>query len=275
MALRLFIQRPSKPLQNKRIPLKIKSFVDPTADGTIIHSDEQFDDAQSSYIYKTIKCCSPSARRIFSFIMEDHISVIFNVFSKHGVKVHLMQNSALNFSVCADVKPTMCDGLIAELSDSFFLYDTTKTSTCLLSDTTKHLTFPKNCKIKRAHPTTQPIYPSVCFTLTEPVIHGDDKPTSFHSTFDSLSSSEESTDCSTSSIPASLILPQPKTLQSRHLQNCPGFGVSSSKETGVPFIAINSAYNLVPPVGTMVPLGSFSFIHMATIGTVNKAPATA
>ena len=53
--------------------------------------------------------------------MEDHISVIFNVFSKHGVKVHLMQNSALNFSVCADVKPTMCDGLIAELSDSFLV----------------------------------------------------------------------------------------------------------------------------------------------------------
>ena len=110
-----------KPLQNKRIPLKIKSFVDPTATGTIIHSNEQFDDAQSSYIYKNNQMLFTISPTDFSFIMEDHISVIFNVFSKHGVKVHLMQNSALNFSVCADVKPTMCEGLIAELSDRFLV----------------------------------------------------------------------------------------------------------------------------------------------------------
>ena len=73
-----------KPLQNKRIPLKIKSFVDPTADGTIIHSDEQFDDAQSSYIYKNNQMLFTISPTDFSFIMEDHISVIFNVFSKHG-----------------------------------------------------------------------------------------------------------------------------------------------------------------------------------------------
>ena len=108
-----------KPLQNKRIPLKIKSFVDPTSEGTIIHSDEQFDDAQSSYIYKNNQMLFTISPTDFSFIMEDHISVIFNIFSKHGVKVHLMQNSALNFSVCADVKSTMCDGLIAELSEQF------------------------------------------------------------------------------------------------------------------------------------------------------------
>ena len=110
-----------KPLQNKSIPLKIKSFVDPAAEGTIIHSDEQFDDAQSSYIYKNNQMLFTISPTDFSFIMEDHISVIFNVFSKHGVKVHLMQNSALNFSVCADVKPTMCEGLIEELSNSFLV----------------------------------------------------------------------------------------------------------------------------------------------------------
>ena len=110
-----------KPLQNKNIPLKIKSFVDPTADGTIIHSDEQFDDVQSSYIYKKNQMLFTISPTDFSFIMEDHISVIFNIFSKHGVKVHLMQNSALNFSVCADVKPTMCEGLIEELSENFLV----------------------------------------------------------------------------------------------------------------------------------------------------------
>lgn len=110
-----------KPLQNKDIPLKIKSFVDPTSEGTIIHSDEQFDDAQSSYIYKNNQMLITISPTDFSFIMEDHISVIFNVFSTHGVKVHLMQNSALNFSVCADVKPTVCQRLIEELSEHFLI----------------------------------------------------------------------------------------------------------------------------------------------------------
>ena len=110
-----------KPLQNKNIPLRIKSFVDPSANGTIIHSDEQFDDVHSSYIYKNNQMLLTISPTDFSFIMEDHISVIFNVFSKHGVKVHLMQNSALNFSVCADVKPTMYARLIEELSEDFLV----------------------------------------------------------------------------------------------------------------------------------------------------------
>ena len=110
-----------KPLQNKNIPLKIKSFVHPQAEGTIIHFDESQDYNQPSYIYKTNQLLITISPKDFSFIMEDHISVIFNVFSKHGVKVHLMQNSALNFSVCANVKTTMCAALIKELSANFLV----------------------------------------------------------------------------------------------------------------------------------------------------------
>ena len=108
-----------KPLQNKDIPLRIKSFVEPTADGTLIHSDESQDYNQPSYIYKAEQLLITISPRDFSFIMEDHISVIFKVFATHGVKVHLMQNSALNFSVCANVKKTMRAGLFEELSANF------------------------------------------------------------------------------------------------------------------------------------------------------------
>ena len=110
-----------KPLQNKNIPLRIKSFVDPKGKGTIIHADESHDYDQSSYIYKTNQLLITISPKDFSFIMEDHLSVIFRVFSKHGVKVHLMQNSALNFSVCANVKPTMCANLITELAEDFLV----------------------------------------------------------------------------------------------------------------------------------------------------------
>ncbi|MBM75762.1 MAG: aspartate kinase [Proteobacteria bacterium] len=110
-----------KPLQNKNIPLKIKSFLNPDSEGTIIHFDESKDFNQPSYIYKTNQLLITISPKDFSFIMEDHISEIFTVFSSMGVKVHLMQNSALNFSVCADIKRTMLQPLIDELSKMFLV----------------------------------------------------------------------------------------------------------------------------------------------------------
>lgn len=110
-----------KPLQNKNIPLRIKSFVDPQGEGTIIHSDESHDYEQPSYIYKRNQLLITISPKDFSFILEDHLSVIFSVFAKHGVKVHLMQNSALNFSVCANVKSINCANLIAELANNFLV----------------------------------------------------------------------------------------------------------------------------------------------------------
>ncbi|MDG2370382.1 MAG: aspartate kinase [Flavobacteriales bacterium] len=108
-----------KPLQNKNIPLRIKSFIDPESSGTIIQSDESSDANQPSYIYNKNQLLISISPKDFSFIMEDHISEIFNLFSKNGLKVHLMQNSALNFSVCANMKKAMLKNLIEELSENF------------------------------------------------------------------------------------------------------------------------------------------------------------
>ena len=108
-----------KPLQNKNIPLRIKSFIEPESSGTIIQSDESFDDNHPSYIYNSNQLLISISPKDFSFIMEDHISEIFKLFSKSGLKVHLMQNSALNFSVCANIKKVMLKALIDELAEKF------------------------------------------------------------------------------------------------------------------------------------------------------------
>lgn len=108
-----------KPLQNKNIPLRIKSFIDPESSGTIIQSDESCDANQPSYIYNKNQLLISISPKDFSFIMEDHISEIFHLFSKSGLKVHLMQNSALNFSVCANMKKAMLKNLIDELSETY------------------------------------------------------------------------------------------------------------------------------------------------------------
>ena len=56
-----------------------------------------------------------------SFIVEEHISHIFSVFAEHGVKVNLMQNSALSFSVCIDNDVVKTKPLINDLESHYIL----------------------------------------------------------------------------------------------------------------------------------------------------------
>jgi aspartate kinase len=55
----------------------------------------------------------------FSFIAEDNLSNIFALLSKHGVKVNMMQNSAISFSICVDDDELKISSLIEELKDQF------------------------------------------------------------------------------------------------------------------------------------------------------------
>lgn len=90
-----------KPLQNKNIPLFVKPFGEPAASGTCI-------DADSSplpvpcYISKNDQVLLSLSPKDFSFIAEENLSLIFDCFAKHHVKVNMMQHSAINFSVCID-----------------------------------------------------------------------------------------------------------------------------------------------------------------------------
>ncbi|MCG8582414.1 MAG: aspartate kinase [Bacteroidales bacterium] len=91
-----------KPLQNKQIPLLVKSFVEPHNAGTVIKSSEQSGDLQPIFVLKRKQILISMSPKDFSFIMEESLSDIFHIFSKHRVTLNMMQTSALNFSVCAD-----------------------------------------------------------------------------------------------------------------------------------------------------------------------------
>lgn len=107
-----------KPLQNKGIPLFVRSFLKPEEEGTVIkESDQRLNVA--SYIFKTDQILISIQPKDFSFIAEDNLSNIFAIFSKHGVKVNMMQNSAISFSVCVDDDDFKIKPLIAELQDQF------------------------------------------------------------------------------------------------------------------------------------------------------------
>jgi len=91
-----------KPLENKHIPLYIKSFITPESPGTLINKNSDNDDLIPSFIFKMDQTLISISPRDFSFIMEDKLSEIFGIFADLGIKINLMQTSAINFSVCID-----------------------------------------------------------------------------------------------------------------------------------------------------------------------------
>ena len=107
-----------KPLQNKNIPLYVKSFLKPKDDGTVIRDGEKRLNIPS-YIFKIDQVLISIQPKDFSFIAEDNLSDIFEVFSKHGVKINLMQLSAISFSVCCDDHAEKIKSLVAELQQQF------------------------------------------------------------------------------------------------------------------------------------------------------------
>ncbi len=109
-----------KPLQNKSIPLYVKSFVNPDGVGTVIRSDVKVKELPPVLVLKQNQIFITFSPKDFSFIMEKNLSQILTVFSKYRIKINLMQNSALNFSVCVDMKRNIPQ-LIEELNEQYLI----------------------------------------------------------------------------------------------------------------------------------------------------------
>ena len=93
-----------KPLQNKGIPLFVKSFIHPDEPGTIIQESTDQDNLVPSFIVKKDQVLFSIRPTDFSFIAEENLSDIFNRLAAAGLKINVMQNSALSFSILLDQK---------------------------------------------------------------------------------------------------------------------------------------------------------------------------
>ncbi|MEG2666929.1 MAG: aspartate kinase, partial [Bacteroidales bacterium] len=114
-----------KPLQNKSIPLHVRSFVDPQEKGTWIGLENVVNTQIPSYIFKAKQVLLSIYPKDFSFIEEESLASIFSVLVKYNIRVNLMQNSALSFSVCVDECKGEWRKLISDLENQFdFLYNT-------------------------------------------------------------------------------------------------------------------------------------------------------
>lgn len=107
-----------KPLQNKKIPLFVRSFVQPEKEGTKIH-DEDVSLPIPCFIFKVNQVLLSISPKDFSFIVEENLGEIFDLFARHRVKMNVMLNSAISFSVSVDNDDRKLPALIALLREKF------------------------------------------------------------------------------------------------------------------------------------------------------------
>jgi aspartate kinase len=107
-----------KPLADRHIPLRVKSFLDPSAPGTLIH-DCQHPPLVPAFIRKAGQCLLSFESKDFAFISEENLEVIFGALAQARLKINLMQNSAISFSVCTDFNEMRLQRLLALLQGQF------------------------------------------------------------------------------------------------------------------------------------------------------------
>ena len=107
-----------RPLENKRIPLYVKPFGDPTAAGSRIHADAVGPINVPVYIWRKNQVLITVRPLDFSFVLEESLNRLFEIVHRHRLKVSLIQASAVTISVSVD-HTRYVDEALDELREQF------------------------------------------------------------------------------------------------------------------------------------------------------------
>lgn len=107
-----------KPLQNKGIELHVRSFINFNEPGTVVKESGRKLPIPS-FIFKVNQVLVSMQPKDFSFIAEENLSRIFEVVFRLGIKVHMMQLSAINFSFCTDLDREKIDEFIDAVQNEY------------------------------------------------------------------------------------------------------------------------------------------------------------
>ena len=110
-----------QPLKQKQIPLLVRSFVNPKEKGTQVSNGANLEPFIPCFIVKKNQILLSISALDFSFMVENNISYIFQKLHDYQLKVNLIQNSAISFSVCVDNKFGKFDAFFEELNSQFKL----------------------------------------------------------------------------------------------------------------------------------------------------------
>ena len=108
-----------QPLQRKEIPLYVKSFLNPLAAGTCVSKESTLEPQIPCFIVKKNQILISLSSLDFSYIVEENISEIFSLLHLYKMKVDVIQNSAISFSVCIDNLYNNLDKLLQHLKARF------------------------------------------------------------------------------------------------------------------------------------------------------------
>lgn len=109
-----------QPLMRRNIPLYVRSFLHPEESGTVVaHTQEGDVINRPCYIFKDNQTLLSFATKDFSFIVEDHLREIFDAFTRTGVQINLMQNTAISFSVCVNSEEERIGNLLRLMEGLF------------------------------------------------------------------------------------------------------------------------------------------------------------
>ena len=109
-----------KPLQNKNIALKVRSFLHPENEPTVIDGLENGrSEVVQSYIVKDNQTLVSISPRDYSFMNEHNLQIIFAACDSLRIHANMLQTSALMFSFCFDADERKLKALIKSLSGRF------------------------------------------------------------------------------------------------------------------------------------------------------------
>lgn len=108
-----------KPLQNKGIPLYVRCFLDPSLPGTVIHQTDKTIAYPPIMVLKTNQVLLQVNTRDYSFITEDNLSTIYQLFHDCKIKINMIQNAAISFVACIDANETKLMTLLERLQQHY------------------------------------------------------------------------------------------------------------------------------------------------------------
>jgi aspartate kinase len=108
-----------KPLQNKNITLYVKSFLEPSEKGTKVVADPILTKTMPVFIRKENQILISILPKDFSFAMGDNLSMIFHLFMDNGIKVNLVEASAVSIDVCVDDERPRIEILLGVLKNDY------------------------------------------------------------------------------------------------------------------------------------------------------------
>jgi aspartate kinase len=107
-----------KPLQNKKIPLCVKSFLDPSLAGTTI-SNKASKNLPPIIVLKNKQALVHLQTQDFSFVGERPMSGLYKLFAELNIKPNLIQTAAINLQFCLDDREDKIQQLAVGASEIF------------------------------------------------------------------------------------------------------------------------------------------------------------